>query len=171
MNEIKTRQVVVTLTKAELFQAAHAGVVMGVQAACAGLAGRFGLNQQRERWQRSIEGAIGEYAVASVLGVFWTGGRGIVGTADVGPVEVRATSCNGGHLIIHPDDDDAKAFILVTGSAPTVTLRGWRFAGECKDKEKYWRQLNPMRSDGKAYCVPQIDLHGMDTLAGRMWAP
>lgn len=76
-------------------------------------------------WQMHIEGCLGELAVAKWKNRYWNGSLGDLKAADVGRLQVRATTHDTGRLALHPKDSDGDAFILVTGQPPTLTLRGW----------------------------------------------
>lgn len=105
-------------------------------------------------WQSHVEGAAGEMAVAKLANKFWSGSMGDLKADDVGRAQVRTRSRHDYELILHPRDADDRAFILVTGLAPTFTIRGWIFAREGK-RQEYWRDPAGGRA---AFFVPQSAL-------------
>ena len=139
----------VTLTPAELMQAALVGVMREVQNRKAGRSHAWG-GDAAEGWSYHVDGACGECAVAKLLGRFWSGAVGDLTADDVGPLQVRATSHSEGRLILHPRDPDNRAFVLVTGRAPDLTVRGWIPAKEAKRRE-WWADPTGKRP---AFFVP-----------------
>lgn len=141
----------VSLTRAELLQAALAGVMRGIEDI--GVGHKYGADASKG-WDMTIEGAFAECALAKHLGLYWAG-KGAMREPDVGGiVDVRATRYETGKLIIHPDDPDDRPVFLLTGKDGKYRVRGWLVAGDGK-KLKYWEELQPGRP---AWCIPQIDL-------------
>jgi hypothetical protein len=71
-------------------------------------------------------------------------------------IEVKQTKYHGGNLIIHEDDRDTDIAVLVTGTSPTYTIRGWIPVSVCK-KPKY------QSSDG-SYWITQTNLQPIEYL-------
>ena len=144
----------VTLDRAEFVYAACRGVERQVDNVLAGRHDRYG-GQQVEPYRAHVEGACGEYAVALYMGQPWDGALGNLRAADVGPtVQVRAGLEDHYRLILHPSDPDDHAFILVTGRAPRLTIRGWLLGREGK-QQCWWQDPKGSRP---AYFVPQSAL-------------
>jgi hypothetical protein len=149
----------VTLTPSEYYQAAHSGLLHRVQnIRTQRHAPRYG--EPRDAWGVSITGAIGEAAVAKYLGVWWLGNVGRIGGRDVAHIEVRSTSHPSGALILHDQDPDDVAFVLVRGDRYEYELPGWLLARDGKRRE-WWRDPQAGRP---AYFVPAEHLHPMREL-------
>jgi hypothetical protein len=74
---------------------------------------------------------------------------------DIGTkVQVRTTSHRKGHLLIHPEDPDDHAYILIVGEMPTMYAAGWLRARDAKKKE-WWREPQKGRP---CFMVPQSAL-------------
>lgn len=147
----------VTLTPSELEVAAIIAVKRQAENLCAaGRSNRYGA-QQDGGWSLHIEGACGEMAVAKWRGIFWSGNVGNLQADDVGRAQVRTRSRHDYELIIHKDDRDDRAFILVTGLAPQFVLRGWIYGHAGKNPE-WWRDPAGGRP---AFFVPQSALRPM----------
>jgi hypothetical protein len=107
-------------------------------------------------WQTQIEGAIGELAFAKALGRNWNGSintyrRG----GDVGAVQVRTRSRHSYELNVRTHDRDEDYFVLLTGQAPKLCLRGWIRGADAKRAD--W--LKDHGGHGAAYFVPHSELH------------
>jgi hypothetical protein len=111
-------------------------------------------------WQVHIDGACGEAAVAKYTRTRWNGNLGRLKAKDVGALQVRTSSRQSGRLILHPDDPDDDAYVLVLGSAPRYRLAGWIFGHEGKQQE-WWEDPTGYRP---AFFVPQSAMHPMDLL-------
>jgi len=151
-----------TLTWPEALQAAMGGVMRQVLNLKAGRRHRFGANEA-QAWDRHIEGAAGELAVAKTLGIYWPG-VGRLGGPDVGTLQVR-TARPGGRLIVHPSDADTDVFILVTGYLPEFTVQGWLYGHEAKNNA-YWD--DPTGTERDAFFVPAHALRDMTTVPHRV---
>lgn len=143
----------VTLSPDELMFAALVGIRRQVHNLFAGRQDKHGAPRDKG-WQIHVEGAAGERAVAKAKGAYWDGNLGDLGADDVGRVQVRTRSNHDFDLIIHKDDPDDRAFILVTGIAPTYSLRGWIYGRDAKQQE-WWQDPAGGRP---AYFVPQSAL-------------
>jgi hypothetical protein len=109
--------------------------------------------KQHLGWQRHIEGALSECAMAKHLNVYWS--KSSWPNPDVGNVEVRTTELDNGSLIIRPIDKDDVKYYLLTGINGKYTIRGYMYAKNAK-QDKYLSS----RGNGRplAYFVPQSDL-------------
>lgn len=106
-----------------------------------------------------VDGAGAEYAAAIALNVCWTAG---VDTYKLEPDlppdwEVRRRSEEWHDLIVRPDDVDERRYLLVTGTLPKYTVRGWIAGTEAKQEQ--W--LKDYGGRPAAYFVPQGELHGL----------
>jgi len=117
---------------------------------------RYGLSGE-EGWTPHIEGACGEMAVAKYLGIYWSGSLGDLKAKDVGEFQVRTASNHDYRLILHEADKDDGVFLLVTGVAPELMLRGWIVARDGKKPENW----SDPKGGRPAFFVPQIALHPM----------
>jgi hypothetical protein len=105
-------------------------------------------------------GAVGEYAVAKSLGLFWDG-PGELRAPDVGLLEVRTRSRHSFDLIVHPRDPDERAVVLVTCEEYVFRIHGWIWARDAK-RERWWRDPAGGRP---AYFVPQSALYDLSHLS------
>jgi len=143
----------ISLTYAEIFQAANAGVMRRIQRLKSGYALPYGLKSGTE-WQLFIEGALAECALAKFLGKYWEG-CGEINGIDVLDVEARSTKHENGRLIIHDADKDDLKYYLLTGEEGKYIVRGWMYGKDAK-QEKY---LDSPAGRKPAYFVPQADLN------------
>lgn len=142
--------IAVKLTYAEVQAAALTGVQRHVESLKAGHQNRYAANKDNA-WQLDIQGALGEMAVAKALGIFWSHSVNAFKAPDVGTLHVRSSTNADAPLIVRPGDDQAAAFVLVTGSDNVWTVHGWIRASAARRDE--WRG-NP-GGYGEAWFVPQ----------------
>ena len=149
----------IKLTRQEMRTAAYTGVERNLHALSKNLTNLYGAPQRKTEWQNDVVGAIGEYAVAKFLNVYWNPAVEINLTdlpGDVGIYQVRTTGWPQGCLLMHPTDKDEAPFILAVVERNTVTLKGWLYGyegktlGELKEYDTYW--------------VTQDKLHPIDRL-------
>ena len=110
----------------------------------------FSGEKKEGAWQRHIEGALAECALAKHLNVYWN--KKPWPAPDVGEVEVRSNAYPNADLRIEPKDPDDRKFYLLTGLNGTYTIRGWMYAGDAKQK-KWYKTYDLGRE--KKYFVPQ----------------
>lgn len=113
----------------------------------------IGGRRYRSHEEADIIGAMAEIAVAKLRGVYWPPSWGTFHDVDdvTGGIEVRATPYPDGHLIAYREDKPGCIYVLVTGMAPTLCVRGWiRQADACRGE--WWRPKS------SAYFVPQSAL-------------
>jgi len=157
VTETAVRGVEVTLDPHEFLYAAMVGVTRQIGNLRGRRQNRYGAEHE-DPWRLHIEGACGEMAVARHLGRYWSGALGNLKAADIGiGVQVRTRSQPDYDLILHPEDPDDDAFVLVTGCAPRFTLRGWIYGRDGKD-DRWWQDPAGGRP---AYFVPQSVLRPM----------
>ncbi len=155
--------VTVTLSPMEMEIAAVVGAHRRIENIHVGRKDSYGAMREENGWTLDIEGAAGEMAVAKWSGKYWCGNLGDLKADDVGRLQVRSTANHTGRLIIHEKDRDDRAFILVTGTAPTLVLRGWMWGKEAK-QQCYW--ADPTAGGRPAFFVPQCDLRPIKARAG-----
>jgi len=143
----------ITLTPYEIFIAAQAGVARTVENIRDGKKHNYGA-QDKDTWQITIEGALGECALAKYLGVYWDG-KGIMRGPDVGDMDVRTAWRDNSHLLVHPNDSDDRKFWLLTGLNGKYVIRGWILGKDAK-KQEYWKDMQG--TNRPAYFVPQTAL-------------
>jgi len=154
--------VAVPLAPGEVMFAAFVGVARTVSALRDGRtleAGRLD-----DGWERSVHGAIGEYAVAKTLDVHWhpAVGRLDTLTGDVGGYQVKATTRSDGCLIVRPHDPPEFVYLLVVIDRSTVAVVGSKLGYEAK-VPRYWRERDVARGIHRAaYFVPQSDLEAVE---------
>jgi hypothetical protein len=111
-------------------------------------------------WTNNIEGTLAEMAVAKALGLPFTPKRPQHQDPDLGSdIQVRWTPKSANSLIVRQSDPRGHRFILVTGKAPSLTLRGWMVGAEATQPQ-YWRELDNGRPP--AWFVPQSALRPME---------
>lgn len=143
----------ITLTDSELKLAATVAIERNIENIFEGRKHAHGFGGSNG-WDNHIEGAAGEMAFAKFANKFWSGNIGNLDANDVGRVEVRTASDHNRRLIIHKRDPDDRAFVLVTGLAPTFRIRGWIW-GEDAKQDRYWKDPAGGRP---AYFVPHQEL-------------
>jgi hypothetical protein len=150
----------IQLDRYELFNAAFTGVLRHLSSLYRGSPDAHGYNGE-DGWTKHIEGAAGEVAAAKACNLFWGGSvNTFKGAGDVGIFEVRTRSRHDYELLVRPDDDDKRVFVLVTGRAPKFVVRGWMRAGDAKrDKWKHSHGGRP-----PAYFVPHDQLRPLEDL-------
>jgi hypothetical protein len=105
------------------------------------------------------EGANAEYAFAKYKDIYWDGNLGgNLHAGDVGGYEVRAATHELSSLILHPDDKPHRPYILVTGYAPYLFIRGWIWARQGM-LPRFW--CDPQGTRRPAFFFPQAWLHPM----------
>lgn len=145
----------VTLTGAEMVIASYVGTARHMAALKLGLKDAYGYDGENGL-ALHIAGVAGEMSVARALNVYWlptvntfkSGG-------DVGDdIQVRCRSSHTYDLLVRPDDPDDALFVLVTGEAPELVVRGAMRGREAKREE--WKRDYGGRPP--AYFVPQSAL-------------
>jgi hypothetical protein len=153
----------VTLKRGEILQAALVGCMRQTNSLLAGHRDQHGADQ-KNGWQYHIDGALGEYAVARHLGVFWWGDINRFDGADVGRHQVRCRSVYPGvesDLIVRQADKDEDNYILVLNRCPTFDIVGWITGGDAK-REEFWS--DPSGRGVPAWFVPQCALRPIDQI-------
>lgn len=150
----------IKLTAHELYMAATVGVMRQVQNIARDRHQAYGADHNSD-WQKHVEGALGEYAVAKYLDKSWNGNIGDLRASDVGSFQVRMTPLENGRLILHPKDNDEDFFIHVSGKNGTYRLHGWIRAGDGK-KPEYWE--DPSKANRPAFFVPLSKLNPIEQL-------
>ena len=108
-------------------------------------------------WSEHIEGALGEMALAKMLGVYWGVEANRFKLPDVGSLQVRTLSSHGYDLIVRENDADDEYFVLVTGKCPTYWIRGAILGRDAKKPEF----LKKYGGREPAYFVPVNALGGV----------
>jgi hypothetical protein len=151
----------VTLNSSELLQAATIGIMRRVSAIARQRKEPFG-TPNAELWGNDIESCCAELVVAKVTGSYWHAFTAAPHTleGDVGRRQVRSTQRVNGGLIVHDDDKDDAAFILVVGVAPSYNVMGWMLGRDAK-VARWW---NETRLPRPAFLVPAGELHDIASL-------
>jgi hypothetical protein len=149
---------VIQLSIHEIFVASQVGLLRQCEDIKAGKKSFIG-EKQDTAWQRHIEGALSECAMAKYLNVYWNKADWF--HPDVGNVEVRCTHHETGRLIIRDRDADNTKYYLLTGINGRYIVRGYIYAREGKKKE-YLDQVVEGRPP--SYFVPQSKLRFSDEL-------
>lgn len=155
----------VTLTYAELQIAHVAAGQRWLQAVKVGAGAKYGAPEGNDEADAiSLQGAVGEMAVAKGLNLYWVGSVGEWSSGhDVGGcVDVRSVTKPTHCLILHAADKPNTPYVLVELSKPNeAVLVGWIF-GIDGQQPKYW--ADPSGKGRPAYFVPRKDLRPMAEL-------
>jgi hypothetical protein len=110
---------------------------------------------------KMIQGMRAEIAVCKYLNVWWTGLRGRAAVDCGGVVESRSTWDYEGDLLLKDYDKLDYIHVLVTGTAPHLTLAGW-----CEPREvcaeEFWKDR--WNQDRWGWWIPQGLLRPMEEL-------
>lgn len=108
------------------------------------------------RLEEETVGAVGEYAFCKHLGYTWDESVDTFHSVpDVSTqFEIRATRREDGRLIVRDNDPDDRAYVLVTGTAPDLEIRGWMWGREAKQPQF----LSNPNGHRQAWFVPQGNL-------------
>lgn len=118
-----------------------------------------------DKWDRDIEGAAAEMALAKALGRYYEPTNMTFKGHDGCGVQVRSTRHPAGHLIIRDNDSPDEDYFLVTGERGDYVVRGWIRGSEAMRSE-YRRTPDSLsgiasRSDA-AWFVPQSALKSLE---------
>ncbi|QDP52176.1 MAG: hypothetical protein Unbinned2902contig1001_18 [Prokaryotic dsDNA virus sp.] len=170
MKSMSTELLTVTLTPAELSIGSTVGLQRQLKCLQNSRVGKslkdykeyWGNPGAKGLWGNSIEGALGEIAVAKYLGVYPSGISGYDST-DVGEhYEVRTRPHPRDILFMKKRDKKDKYYILVIGSYGIYQLKGWVSAPEVFAHEEWYHNNNGRTST--SYWVPDEALHDIRTL-------
>lgn len=150
-----------TLSKGEMHLAATVGCLRQIENLAGCRRDAYGADPENG-WTLHIEGAAGELAFAKWSKHYWSGNLGNLQADDVGRVQIRTRAKHGWELPIHPRDPDDRIFVLITGRAPQLRLRGWIWGRDGKDQQ-YWS--DPSGKGRPAYFVPNAVLNPMNVSA------
>lgn len=115
---------------------------------------------QRNDTQRRVDetiGACAELLVCRLLGLEWNEGVDTFhAEADAGAgIEIRGTALARGSLIYRPHEPLYRNYVLVTGTVPYFTVRGYIWGPDaCRDE---WRR-DPHDLGKPSWFVPQREL-------------
>lgn len=128
---------VVHLTWSEVRVAA----LTGVDRNCYGI--HHGLNPARPLpgWDAHVVGALGELAVAKLLGRYAAREHTDRATGDVAGLQVRATWLDAGRLILRTRDVDEAWYVLVRGMPPDLEVVG-AITGGAGKRPEWWKAPN-----------------------------
>jgi len=146
---------IVTLSPEEVAMAASVAVHRGLEAIINNRQNNHGL--KGNAWTENIEGYCSELVVARALSVYYSAGagKGFKGADVADNVQVRWASQDSYRLIVRPADQTNDLYVLVTGIAPTFTIKGF-MPGSLAKQQKYLD--NPGNDRPDAWWVPQSDL-------------
>lgn len=121
-------------------------------------------------WTEHIEGALGELAVARLCDVYWDGAINVFGAPDLPGVQIRTRRLHQYELIVRDKEsaggrNDNTRYVLVTGRAPVLHVRGWIWGHEAKQPE--YRKAPG--SGEEAWFPPHSALHHVDPEDLRRW--
>jgi len=150
----------VPLTHWEMTQAVYLGLMRMSASESQGLDHANATRRPfRIRMEDEFLGACGELALAKLTRRYLTP---TVNTfhgpvRDLGAWEIRATKHRNGRLIIRPEEDPDRPYLLIVGEPPHLTVVGWTWGRDGMLREYL---DNPPRKDGgtadrPSYFVPQ----------------
>ena len=142
----------IILSSAEIMIASQVGIMRQIEDIKANKKS-FSGEKPELAWQRHVEGALTECAMAKYLNVYWS--KQSWPHPDVGNIDVRSTHWEHGDLRIEPKDDNDRKFYLLTGLNGIYNMRGWMYAETAK-QDKYLKTYDKERE--MKYFVPQSDL-------------
>lgn len=154
---------VITLTPKEIITAATAGILRQAENIKNGRTESRG-STPGHGWQRQVEGALGEYAVAKFLGCF-PYGFGVQRKSDEpdiqpGNIEVKTVysgpddNATGLRAWVYKNTPDDWVVILADGINGEYEMVGWYPAGEAK-REEWWEEPTPGRP---AFYIPRDEM-------------
>ena len=155
---LPSRQPTVTvgLTNRELVIAAEVGAIRNIESISRMRQKAWGFPDDEPAWNVNIEGVCGEIAIARYLGIYWSPSVNTFHAADVGlDIQVRTRLKPDYDLIVRPDDDTNHYYVLVTGPAPTMVIRGYILGHEAQCHDE-WRKAYGDRPE--VWFVPQSAL-------------
>ncbi len=153
------------LTWHEVMFAAHVGLARNVSAMSRGRQLEPGRNDLG--FERHVEGAIGEYAVARMLDCCW---RPLIGeldtaTGDLAGLQIKTTTRATGCLIVRPHDPPEFLYVLVLIGGADGTRGGLHvdvvggITGRDAKVAAYWRERDPAAGvHAAAHFVPKSEL-------------
>jgi len=170
MKSMSTKLSTVILTPAELSIGSTVGLQRQLKCLQRSKSGN-NLENYREQWGNpgskglwgnSIEGALGEFALAKYLGVYPTGISGYDAT-DVGDhYEVRTRPHPKDNLFMKKKDKKDKYYVLVIGAYGVYELKGWISAPEVFYHDEWYHNNNGRTSE--SYWVPDEALNDIGSL-------
>lgn len=150
----------VVLTNREIDMAAHCGVMRNIAAIVDKREAR--IPSDEAHWNSHVEGALGEVAVAKVLGRYWSPSCNVFRAPDIGRnIGVRTRSKHTYDLIVRPDDDPDCYYVLVTGIAPEYRVHGYMRGHEAR-RDAWWKDYGDKQLP--AWFVPQSALYDINDL-------
>ena len=126
-----------------------------------------GLEEDADCLGLNTEGLLAEIAACKGLGIYYEPRiNNHKKKADVGKnYEIRSTPNHNYKLIIRPDDNPQRYYILITGEAPNYRLHGY-IKGSDAMKHDEWREDPNDRPE--AWFVPKRYLRPIEELKGRI---
>ena len=165
-----TKSSIVTLTPAEISIGSTAGLQRQLKCLQNSRSGKnlkdyrdhWGDPGKKGLWGNSIEGALGEFALAKYLGLYPSGIAG-KDTTDVGEhYEARTRPHPLDNLFLKKKDKPDKYYVLVIGSYGVYEIKGWISAPEVFVHEE-WYHNNDGRTS-TSYWVPDEELNDINSL-------
>lgn len=156
--------VIIKLQRYEILMGANTGVMRMLASICSPQKNK--VKNKDFGWHSDVEGACAEVAFAKYMRLYWDGSINTGKAPDVGGYQVRHSEPDGNSLIVRSSDSDDQVFVLVTGKAPTFTIRGYLFGREAKH-DQYIRDPGDKYP---AWFVPQDKLKPIEELKGEFKA-
>jgi hypothetical protein len=149
----------VTLSLPEMIHGATVGAIRAYESITSGMSDAHGFDaRSKSGLSINVDGACAEIAVARVRDVYFIPTVNTFKDADIGSkIQVRSTASHSNRLLVRSDDDPNHYFVLVTGSAPDLCVRGYIKGSDA---------MSPMFLDNpghreEAWFVPQSYLKPM----------
>lgn len=165
--DIRIDAVRVMFNEEQMRHAAEVGSHRRIRAMLLGRKGRYGI--KNATFDGDIYPAAAEKAACGYYGITWItelevqkNGVKIADGVALSGAEIDVKSCldHDGRLIVHPDDVESRAYVLVTGGMQVHYIQGWIEGGRAKRTK--WE--DDPTGERRAYFVPQAALHSPETL-------
>lgn len=146
----------VDLSLSEMLNACVVGGLRHYQSTEKGLLCKHGFDASKNSpLAIHVDGACGEIAVAKLRGRYFGGLVNSFKAADLGDnVQVRTRSSHDYDLIVRSNDNPEHIYVLVTGAAPRLCVRGWLYGHEAQ-QDSFLRAYGGREA---AYFVPAQSL-------------
>jgi hypothetical protein len=99
-------------------------------------------------------------AFAKAAGIYWDAAFDTFSKPDVGSFQVRTRSRSDYELLVRQCDADDERFVLVTGTMPEFSVRGWILGADAKQER--WLRTHGGRPP--AYFVPHSELQPIEKI-------
>ncbi len=159
---MNTETMTVKLSSVELMTASLVGLMRSVQSITSGRNAENAYANRGDNWQRDVEGACAEMALAKALGRYYAPTVNNFDGTDACGYQVRSTRYRDGKLIIREKDKDDDIFVLVVGERGKYEIKGYILGADAKEDiflVSPEEGSGNIRNGGPAWFVPQDALY------------